>query len=98
MNKQISYLIYYYRGEIKVKAGYMDGVFCPLDNKHTWQTGVPHKPMVVNSKSKIWVKRTEDIPKAKELLKEHILNRYTETITKSADMTRLQNYLNILVS
>ena len=81
MNKQISYLIYYYRGEIKVKAGYMDGVFCPLDNKHTW-----------------WVKQAEDIPKAKELLKEHILNRYTETVTKSADITRLQNYLNILTS
>lgn len=98
MNKPISYLIYYYRGEIKVKAGYMDGVFFPLDKKHTWQTGVPDTPMVVNSKSKIWVKRTEDIPKAKELLKEHILNCYKETITKSADMTRLQNYLNILTS
>lgn len=96
MDKQISYLIYYYRGEIKVKEGYMGNNFYPLDKKYPYHTGVPHKPMIVNSKGKIWAKQKDDIPRAKELLKDYITKQYVSTIQKNAELIRLQNFIGIM--
>ena len=68
------YLLYYYRGNIKVKHGKWSGVFFP-DNENACLTKVPQRFNVVSSRGKIIVRDAEDIPKAKEMLYQHYLNK-----------------------
>lgn len=91
------YLIYYFRGEIKVKEGYVntpndipypETVFYPK-NENTWQTGIPSCCGVVSSKGKIVVKHKEDIPKAIQMVQEHYIAKIEETRNKG--ITALMN-------
>ena len=91
------YLIYYFRGEIKVKEGYVstpndipypETVFYPK-NENTWQTGIPSCCGVVSSKGKIVVEHKEDIPKAIQMVQEHYIAKIEETRNKG--ITALMN-------
>ena len=71
-DKNLCYLVYRYKGQIKVKKGY-DGrrVFYPASNVSVYQTGIPEEYMKVSSKGKVLVKDENDIPKAIQILKDH---------------------------
>lgn len=97
------YLIYYFRGEIKVKEGYVntlndipypETVFYPK-NENTWQTGIPSCCGVVSSKGKIVVRNKEDIPKAVRMVQEHYIAKIDETQNKAITaLTNIQKMID----
>lgn len=61
----IAYLIYQFRGQIKVKEGRVGWNFYPTGSIPShYMTGVPRRYDVVTSKGKILVRNKEDIPEA----------------------------------
>lgn len=98
------FLIYYYKGEIKVKEGYVETLydlpyavrkFYPKD-ENKWHTGVPYGFGFVNSKGKILVKHKEDIPKAKQMIREHYTAKIDEV--KDRAVASLMNIQNMIKS
>ena len=84
----MAWLVYYYRGEIKVKHGTVGLNFYP-DNSYSWQTGIPTEYMKINRAGKILVENEDDLPKAKEMLKTYYLNK--EASVKQEYERRLKN-------
>ena len=76
------YLVYYHRGEIKVKHGLYNRVFFP-DNEYAWHSKVPHQFNVVSSRGKIIVRNAEDVPRAKEAVYQHYLNKIDDINNKA---------------
>lgn len=76
------YLVYYYKGDIKVKRGNvcLGGNFYP-ENEDIWHTHIPIRPMQVSSKGRVVCWRAEDIPKAKRMIYEHYLGKIDEVHT-----------------
>lgn len=73
-----SYLVYYHKGQIKVKEGYSGGmIFYPKD-VNTWMSKCPARFMEINSRGKVLVSCKEDIPKARQMIIEHYRNKITE--------------------
>lgn len=84
-NQDTEYLVYLYKGEIKVKKGTfyttMAGSlsFHPYGScKNTYQTKCPIEYMVVATNNKVRVKDEGDIEKAKEMLREKMKNQKRE--------------------
>lgn len=72
-----AYLVYYHKGEIKVKHGNvrnLGGVFFP-DNEYIWHVGIPYAYYVVSSKGKMLVKDASDIPQARKAICKHYANK-----------------------
>lgn len=76
---QVGWLVYYFKGEIKVKKGNvrLGHTFYP-EGERIWHCGIPSKPMVCTSKGKVLVWNEEDIPKAKEMIYQHYLKKVDE--------------------
>ena len=68
------YLVYRYKGEIRVRHGIKGGglghVFYP-DNHPSWMTNIPEEYMKVTSAGRVLVKHEDDILEAVEMLREH---------------------------
>ena len=78
-----AWLVYFYRGEIKVRHGNTDGLnFYPLDSR-TWLTKCPIRTMEVSSRGKVLVWNKADIPRAKEMVYQHYLNKTDEVKDKA---------------
>lgn len=92
-NIPVTYLVYAYHGKIKVKRGKMDGCFMPVEGTTAWHAKVPHIPMYLSKSGKVWVKRKEDIPKAKEMVREY--NRQRINQIESTYKTAKRNAENI---
>lgn len=73
----VCWLVYYHKGEIKVKKGNLGKNFYP-QNENIWHTGIPTRSMEVSSKGKVLCWREEDIPKAKQMILEHYLQKIDE--------------------
>ena len=82
------YLVYYEKGEIKVRKGWAEKGeieiyntykrnFYPAD-KDTWLTTCPIAYMEMNSKGRVLVKNEEDIPKAKQMIYEYYISKIKE--------------------
>lgn len=86
----IGWLVYYYRGEIKVRKGNvrLGHTFYPEDTD-TWQCGIPERSMEVTSKGKVLVWNEEDIPKAKQMIFDHYLNKVDQV--QGIAMSQLNN-------
>ena len=81
----ISYLVYYYKGEIKVQRGHDNyGIFV-VDDENRSYAKTPKRHYQVSSCGKIIVDREEDIPKAKEMLIEHYKNKL-DSIKRQKDI------------
>lgn len=78
----VAWLVYYYKGEIKVKKGYVriGHTFYPIGENY-WQCGIPERYMEVSSKGKVLVRHKEDIPIAKQMIYEHYLGKIDEVST-----------------
>ena len=72
------WLVYYYKGEIKVHTGYDNYGTFVLADKNTWRSKTPKRHYQVNSYGKVIVDRKEDIPMAKQMLIEHYKERLKE--------------------
>ena len=72
----VAWLVYYYKGEIKVKKGNVriGHTFYPVE-ENIWHCGIPDKYMEVSSKGKVLVRQKEDIPKAIQMIFEHYLKK-----------------------
>ena len=81
MSNDITYMVYTWRGEIKVKEGIMrgNGVFFPPNANSPWMSKCPTEPMKINSRAKVWCIDESQIPRAKEMLIEYARRRI-ETI------------------
>lgn len=81
---RVSWLVYYYRGEIKVSRGYVanNGTFT-LADRNSWQTQVPASYMKVSSAGKVLVRNEEDIPRAKMMIYEHYLGKIKDIEEKA---------------
>ena len=75
--EQITYIVYTWRGEIKVKEGRMNynGTFLPPKANSPWMSKCPREPMKINSYGKVWCKDKSQIPIAKEMVREHAIQR-----------------------
>ena len=62
-NIPVSYMVYYHKGDVKVRAGKKCGVFYPFDT-NTFMTMIPDYPMEMNSRGKVWCLHQSDIPAA----------------------------------
>lgn len=78
----VAWLVYYYKGEIKVKKGNVriGHTFYPV-GENIWHCGIPDKYMEVSSKGKVLVRHEEDIPIAKRMIYEHYLGKIDEVKT-----------------
>ncbi|MBP5565173.1 MAG: hypothetical protein J6X45_05575 [Lachnospiraceae bacterium] len=85
----VYYLVYYYRGDIRVQAGYPDGKTFTLRDQNKWLVGCPHCCGYVNSKGKVLCRREEDIPAAKQMIREHYINKISEV--ENTAVSRLYN-------
>ena len=65
------YLIYYYRGEMKVKEGSLkiNGIFEPYDNPKKYHTKLHDFPLKLRY-GKVWCMSDKDVPKAIEMIKQ----------------------------
>lgn len=96
-----AYLVYYHKGEIKVKRGYptlsgypyAQSIFIPEDG-NTWMSKCPAEYNKISSRGKVLVEHEEDIPKAKEMIIKHYQNRCKE-IQDAANAT-VSNITKIL--
>ena len=73
----VCWLVYYYKGAIKIKKGRMGRNFYP-DNEYLWHTGVPRKAMQVSSKGKVLCWNETDVPLAKQMIYEHYVKKVDE--------------------
>lgn len=73
----VTYIVYYHKGAIKVHAGKKCGVFYPFDTK-TYMTKNPDVPMEMNSRGKVWCLHPEDIPEAKNMIREAYKDKLTD--------------------
>lgn len=65
------YLVYRYKGEIRVRHGIKGRyVFYP-DNHPSWMTNIPEEYMKVTSAGRVLVKHENDVLEAVEMLREH---------------------------
>lgn len=74
----LGYLIYQYKGEIKIKKGKIGRNFYPLSKPSTYQTGIPSEIMKVSSTGKVLVTDEKDIPEAVNMLQKYYLLKKQE--------------------
>lgn len=79
----VSYLVYAWRGEIRVKAGRRipgDKTFHPIEGA-AWHTHVPVEELTLR-RGRVWVTNKEDIPCAVKMIQEYYRERITVIHTK----------------
>lgn len=87
------WLVYYHKGEIKVKKGYLGRCFYPED-QNTWMTTCPREYMKVTSKGRVLVRNEEDIPKAKEMIRQYYVGKISDIENIAiAQLTNIQKML-----
>lgn len=59
----VSYMVYYHKGHIKIRAGKKLGVFYPFETD-TYMTKNPDEPMQINNRGKVWCLHQADISAA----------------------------------
>ena len=86
----VCWLVYYHKGEIKVKKGTLgrNFLFFP-ENENIWHTGVPHRAMQVNSKGKVLCWHEEDVPVARGMICEYYINKVDNVSDRA--VTALEN-------
>ena len=100
MEKQpIIYLVYYYKGKIKVKMGkrYSRTFHEMVGDKvksSPWHTGIPDDYMECNSKNKVLCYYYSDVPKAKEMIRNNLVKRLDEY--SSISLSTIQNITKFL--
>ena len=72
------YLIYRYKGEIRVKEGWagITGVFYPKNQPYTWMTQMPTEYNHITSSGRLLVKNENDILEGVEKLRDYYRKRY----------------------
>lgn len=75
-----AYLVYRYRGEIRVKRGKAGRVFYPDNNPYTWNTNCPHEFMKVTSYGRILARTEKEVPLAIDILRNYYEDKYDETL------------------
>ena len=95
INGPIGYLVYQYKGQIKVKKGRVGWNFYPVnENPSHYMTGIPTRYNVVTSKGKILVRNENDIPEAVTKLQEYYAKRRDEIERKG--YTANKNIVSII--
>ena len=74
-NLPVRWLVYYYKGEIKVRHGKTDFKNFYPDDSRTWLTKCPIGNMQISSRGKVLVMDENDIPRAKEMVYQHYLKK-----------------------
>ena len=89
-----SYLIYCYRGEIKVQRGYDQYGTFVLDNQNRWMSKTPYAHNIVSSYGKIIVDNEENIPQAAEKIKQHYIDKINDIEHKAvASLNNIQKMI-----
>jgi len=75
----IRWIVYPYHGEIKVQAGYISNsrTFVSAD-KNSWLVRIPSSFMKVGSRGKVLCRSEEEIPIAKQMVKEYCIKKIDE--------------------
>ena len=90
----ISWLVYAYKGEIKVQRGYNKyGTFI-LEKQNRWLSKTPIGYMKISSRGKVLVDCEEDIPKAVEMVKQYHIDKINEIENKAVtSLTNIQKMI-----
>lgn len=92
---ETKYLVYCHKGEIRVQEGYLGSNHSfVLANEDRWLTTAPYEYMKVTQKGRVLVKNKEDIPKAKQMIREYYAGKVDEV--KDRAITALINIKRIV--
>lgn len=92
---ETKYLVYYHKGEIRVQEGYTGRNHSfVLVHEDRWLTTAPKEYMKVSEKGRVLVKNKEDIPIAKQMIREYYANKVDEV--KDRAITALTNIKKIV--
>lgn len=76
---ETKYLVYCYKGKIRVQEGYCGRDNCfVLVNEDRWLTTAPKEYMKVSEKGRVLVRNKEDIPIAKQMIREYYAGKVDE--------------------
>jgi len=89
-----AYLIYRYKGEIRVKKGRAGRVFYPDYNPHIWNTNCPTEFNKVTSAGRILVRTEDEIPEAVEMLRNHYRSK-VNSVQHTVDVS-IKNIMNCI--
>lgn len=85
-DEPIRYLVYAWRGQIKVRAGKVLASFYPIDKTGRtvsyWLTKIPRSYMEVNSYGKVLCRSEEEIPQAVEMVRKYHESRKAAVIER----------------
>lgn len=90
----ISWLVYAYKGEIKVRRGYNNYGTFVLEKQNRWLSKTPSRYMQISSRGKVLVDREEDIPKAKDMVKQFYIDKIN--VIESKAVTSLTNIQSVI--
>ena len=90
----IAWLVYAYKGKIKVQRGYTHyGAFI-LEKENRWLSKTPIDYMKISSRGKVLVNCEEDIPKAIEMVKQYHIDKINEIENKAVtSLTNIQKMI-----
>ena len=92
---ETKYLVYYHKGEIRVQEGYLGSNHSfVLVDEDRWLTTAPYEYMKITQKGRVLVKNKEDIPKAKQMIREYYAGKVQDVRDKA--ITALNNIKNIM--
>jgi len=90
----ISWLVYAYKGEIKVQRGYNNYGTFVLETQNRWLSKTPSVYMQISSRGKVLVDREENIPAAENMVKQFYIDKINAIESKA--VTSLANIQNII--
>ena len=98
---RLFWLVYYHKGDIKVEAGYRHGGYpyskgtFTLRDRNTWLVRIPYYPMEVSSNGRVLVMYEEDIPEAKQMIRDFYVSKIN-TIENNS-IRQLQNIRDMII-
>ena len=91
---RISWLVYAYKGEIKVQRGYNNYGTFVLETQNRWLSKTPSAYMQISSRGKVLVDREENIPAAKSMVKQFHIDKIDAIKNKA--VTSLANIQSVI--